>query len=152
VPIWTSIRRLWRVASASFQADRVLSSAELRVAEFVKESRHSARELKRIYRELQKVREDVELYEEHCRLGLEKLKSRIVSIVETSVEELESAELVQRQYNETVETLQSELRVLRDITVPGLVAANKLCLAELDSWTSVQVRRQVAALPVGEME
>lgn len=152
MPIWTSIRRWWRVATASFHADRVLSLAESRVAEFAKESRHSARELKRIYRELQKAREDVELYEERHRLGLERLKSRIVSIVETSVEELESAELVQRQYNETVETLQSELRVLRDITVPGLVAANKLCLAELDSWTSVQVRRQVAALPVGEME
>lgn len=150
--VWTSIRRLWRVAAASFHTDRVLSSAEARVIEFARLSKRSAKELSRIHRELLKVKEEVELYEEQRRLGLEKLKSRVVSIVETSMEELEAAEHVQRQYNETVETLQSELRVLRDVTVPGLVAANKLCLAELDSWTAVQVRRQVAALPVGELE
>lgn len=150
--LWTAFRRWRRVAAASFHADRVLSVAEARVAEFSKESKRSVKELRKIHREIRKIKDEMEQFDERRRMTLEKLKSRLASIVETSVEELEAADNVQRQYNEAVETLQSELRVLRDVTVPGLVAANKLCLAELDSWTSVQVRRQVAALPVGELE
>ncbi len=78
---------------------------------------------------------------------MDKVQRRIVAIAESAAEEAEQVERDQRRYEETIDKLRSELQVLNDVTIPGLVAANKMTLAELDSWTAIHARRQALALP-----
>ena len=51
----------------------------------------------------------------------------------------------QRRYHRENETLRSELTVLKEVTVPGLVAANSLVLQRVEADIAVQVKRQVAS-------
>ena len=61
--------------------------------------------------------------------------------------ELEQLDKRRRQYEDEVEALRAQVRVAETVTIPGLVAANKLILERVDADTAVQVRRQVAQTP-----
>ncbi|MDQ6959975.1 MAG: hypothetical protein Q9M27_03010 [Mariprofundaceae bacterium] len=77
---------------------------------------------------------------EQQQAALEKLSGRIGR-------EVAEAQAVHRQYEEELEAARSELRVAKDVTIPALVAANKMLQERWDAETAIQVRRQVAALP-----
>lgn len=61
--------------------------------------------------------------------------------------ELTRLEKRRQQYEDEVEALRAQVRVAETVTIPGLVAANKLILERVDADTAVQVRRQVAQTP-----
>ena len=81
------------------------------------------------------------------RRSLAVVERRLAAHAEVLAEDLDEAKRLQEQYDEQLVSIRSELRVLKDVTIPGLVAANKLLLAQWDAETAIQVRRQVAALP-----
>ena len=99
----------------------------------------------------------VEVRLEKRKANLEILRRRIVSLSDALAEDLavvdvelssvqkEVAELAKRQQQHVteVESLRSRVRVAEDVTIPGLVAANKLVLERYDADTAIQVRRQV---------
>lgn len=49
----------------------------------------------------------------------------------------------QRRYRQENEALRSELTVIKEVTVPGLVSANNLILQRVEADIAVQVKRQV---------
>jgi len=85
------------------------------------------------------------------------LQKRIVSLAEALADDLDVMQAEtqairqgldeltkqQKQYEAEVEALRSRVHVAEDVTIPSLVAANKLVLERYDADTAVHVRRQV---------
>ena len=133
--------------AASFKADQLVSAAERRAYGHSSKVNQLARRLRKSHRKLEEAKLDSEVLVEQWKAQFMKIQRRISQIAESAMEDMENAERLQNQYEETVDGLRSELTVLRETTIPSLVASNKLVLSELDAWTAVQVRRQVAAMP-----
>lgn len=70
--------------------------------------------------------------------------SGAIDEVRTQLTELKS---MQEQYEIELDGERSRRKVLENSTIPALVAANKLALERYDADTSVQVRRQMVAVP-----
>jgi len=150
--MWRVIKRWSRLAAASFQVEKVVSAAEQKAVSHSTKVNRSAKRIRKLIRELEESKQDAEVLVDQWRIQFQKMQRRISVLSEAAMEDLEEAEKLQTQYEETVDGLRSELTVLRETTVPALVASNKLVLSELDSWTAVQVRRQMAAMPGVEIE
>ena len=75
------------------------------------------------------------------------LRAQTDLIGRSLVEDLEEACLVEADQAKVVEALQSELEVLRNVTVPELTAAHHLILQRYDAETAIEVRRQMAQRP-----
>lgn len=144
--MWRIVRRWFRLAITSFRVEQVISAAEQRASKYSSRINHSVKRLKRIHRQLEGAKQDSEALVDQWRIQFQKMQRRISILSESAMEDLEDAERLQNQYEETIDGLRSELTVLRETTVPSLVASNKLVLSELDAWTAVQVRRQVASM------
>jgi uncharacterized protein (DUF342 family) len=69
---------------------------------------------------------------------------RLRDIGESLLEDIQMAKATQQRYEEELESVRSENRILKEVTIPGLVAANKLMIERLDADTAVEVRRRTA--------
>jgi hypothetical protein len=83
---------------------------------------------------------------------MDRLQRRIVAIGQSAADEIEEAERAQGRYEEAIDKLRSELQVVNDVTIPGLVAANKMSTSWMDAWTSIHSRHQGLANPEGDSE
>jgi uncharacterized protein YukE len=126
---------------------RTLSLAEMRANEHQQLASCSQRRLKRNHRRLGQLQSELDQLGESWRGKLGAFERRMRSINAAAAEDVEEANRIQEQYEKTVEGLRSELQVLRDVTVPGLVQSNKMMLSELDKYTAINVRQQVGASP-----
>ncbi len=98
----------------------------------------------------------VEARLEKRKVVLETYQRRITALAGALAEDLEvvgseiaeirqavaSLEKQQKQYEAGMEALRARVKVAEDVTIPGLVAANRLVLERYDADTSIQVRRQ----------
>ncbi len=75
---------------------------------------------------------------------LRSLQRRLELISESLAEDLEESITVQRKYEETVEGLRSENKILTEVTLPLLTAQHRLQLTRYDAETAIEVRKQVA--------
>jgi chromosome segregation ATPase len=62
---------------------------------------------------------------------------------------LRTSEISNQRLNETISALQEELRTTKEITIPGLVAANELLTRRWEAQTQVEVMK--AATMTGDM-
>lgn len=74
---------------------------------------------------------------------LKSLERKLVDIGDTIVEDLEEADHIVRRHEEATDGLQSELTILKELTVPGLTKAHQLMVQRAEADTAVQVRKQV---------
>lgn len=63
---------------------------------------------------------------------------------------LNSSKVVENKLEETLESLRDELRTASDITIPGLVAANRLFIDRWEAESKIQVLRGTIATPQKE--
>ncbi len=82
---------------------------------------------------------------EHVAKVIASAERRLRDIGETLVIDIREAEEAQRRYEEELESLRVEKRILEQTTIPALVAAHKLALERIDADIAVQVKRQVSA-------
>ena len=75
----------------------------------------------------------------------ESLHREVTGLVASHLAELQQAIDLQKQQAEAVEALRSENKILSDVEVPFLTAANQLALERIRADIELQVRRQVAA-------
>jgi len=71
------------------------------------------------------------------------LKTQFDLISQSIMEDIETTEFLQREHEHTLEALQEENKVMRDVTIPQLIAAHQLLLERWDAETAVHVRRRV---------
>ena len=81
---------------------------------------------------------------EKKRKVLKSLLRRVETVGESLQEDLDDSVSIQKQYEEALAAEQSELRVLREVTLPTLTSQHKLLLEMYDAEIAIQVRRQVA--------
>jgi len=81
---------------------------------------------------------------------LKSLQKQLYSLNERLSEELEDALAAQKRYEEALSAQQSELKILREVTLPTLTSQHKLLLQRYDAEIAIQIRRQVAASPHNE--
>jgi len=81
------------------------------------------------------------------RRRLVSIRRQLEMIGEAVSEDLEEVQLLAEQKTRVVDELNAELEILKNTTVPGLVAANHLVITQLDAQTAIQERQRVAALP-----
>ena len=113
----------------SWLALRRYGTAEIMARRWIERSRAVAERLNRRRSELAALRGQTDL------------------IGRSLVEDLEEARSVEADQAKAVEALQSELEVLRNVTVPELTAAHHLILQRYDAETAIEVRRQMAQRP-----
>jgi hypothetical protein len=82
---------------------------------------------------------------DHRRLTAE--RDRVRLLYDAVLEDVEEYEVLQRQQQNVVESLQSELRILSDVVIPFHTLKGQEMLQRVEADIAVQVRRQVAALP-----
>lgn len=94
----------------------------------------------------------------HRKRTLQGMERRLVSLSESLAEdlaitetefraiqaELEEVGRRQKRHEAEMDSLRSRIRVAEDVTIPVLVAANKLALERYDADTAVQIKRQVS--------
>jgi len=73
------------------------------------------------------------------------------SINSSVVEDLEEADKALKQSEDALSAQRSELKILREVTLPTLTEQHKLILQRCEADIAVQVRRQVAVSPDREM-
>lgn len=78
-----------------------------------------------------------------------KLSQELIDKVAGSLDQLKRSvmdlEETQRRYALENDSLRSELTVLKEVTIPGLVSANNLVLQRIEADIAVQVKRQVGS-------
>ena len=80
------------------------------------------------------------------------LQKRVASVSKVLLLDLDESEKTVKSLRESLESVQSELTIADEITIPGLVQSNKLLLERASADTAEQVRRQVASTsPRAEM-
>lgn len=72
------------------------------------------------------------------------LQTRFSFLAKSAEEDTQNARDTATQYSEAIEALRSENQILRDVTVPTLVAQHKLILQRIDAETAIEVQRLVA--------
>ena len=77
------------------------------------------------------------------RRKLEMLEGKMKGLAESIAVDLEQAESLQQQYDETMEMLRSENRVMSECTIPFLVAEHRLALARVDSDIAVETKKRI---------
>ena len=78
---------------------------------------------------------------EKRKVELTNLQRRIESLGETLVEDLEEADSIQRRHRQAFDTLKDENDVLKNKTIPTLVASADLLLQRYDAETAIEIRR-----------
>ena len=78
---------------------------------------------------------------------LRSTRNRLESLISSLSEDLEEGLVIQKQCEEALSAQRSELKILKDITVPTLTTQHKLLLQRYDAEIAVQMRKQVAASP-----
>jgi hypothetical protein len=86
------------------------------------------------------------------RLDLSNLREQWEILNQKVSDDIQRAEEADRLHQVAIDALRSENQVMRDITVPELVAAHKLILQRYDAETAIEIRRQVAAGGGGNLE
>lgn len=76
---------------------------------------------------------------------LEVTRTELLSIAGQITTDIETARREHRQYDTQISALRSELQVASEITIPALVAANKLLHERWEAETAIAVRHQVMA-------
>ena len=112
-----------------FGLRRKMTAVELRLVELDNQRRVSDEELS------------------DCQQKFEDAKEQLTRLIDDSDRDLKKAKKLHQKYENELEASRNELKIMKDVTIPGLVAANKLLLAQWDAETAIQVRRQVASLP-----
>ena len=84
---------------------------------------------------------------EKRRIELTNLQRRIESLGETLVEDLEEADSIQRRHRQAFDTLKDENDVLKNKTIPTLVASADLLLQRYDAETAIEIRRAMVLKP-----
>lgn len=82
---------------------------------------------------------------EKQRKGLERLADRFENRRAAVMDQLEGVERKTRNYESTIDALRSELKVLGEVELAGLVEANRVLIERWRAATSIEVMRQVAA-------
>lgn len=118
-----------RLRLSSWFALRWLSSTERIVISFEKKLKETQYLLRKRYRQLTSLQRRLEL------------------ISETLVEDLEEAQTLQKQYEETVSSLREENRIYSNVTIPTLMTEHARILQCLKAELSIAVRHQVMATP-----
>jgi len=84
---------------------------------------------------------------EKRRIELTNLQRRIESLGGTLVEDLEEADSIQRRHRQAVDTLKDENDVLKNKTIPTLVASADLLQQRYNTETAIEIRRAMALKP-----
>jgi len=69
---------------------------------------------------------------------------RLERLGQSLKDDLDEADAVQVEYDKTLEALRADIQILEEVTVPGLVEANRTVLERQRADTSLQVRRRVS--------
>lgn len=118
-------------------------------------SRRILRRVRKLDRRLEKVRAIVQVRQREMR----SLEKQLISMSEglagdlksvrqemsDIVDDLDETKQLQKGFEVEFEALRSKLKIAEDVTIPNLVAANKLALERYDADTAAQVRRQAGA-------
>lgn len=75
------------------------------------------------------------------------LRLEIRSLTDESLAHVQMAETIEEKHQSVVETLRSQIRILTETEVPGVLAAHRRLVQMLEAETAIQVRRQVAQMP-----
>lgn len=138
---------------------RGLSAARRAAAEWAWKVEESRLALNRRTKELEEVEQEFasfgdRLWDELNRLSreefdrrmrkLDALRRRFTLTAASTLEDLEEAEVLQRQSEQVVEALRNENDVLGKVAIPTLTAMHKLILERVDAETALQIGRRVA--------
>ncbi|MCK9570094.1 hypothetical protein M0R72_14215 [Candidatus Pacearchaeota archaeon] len=91
-----------------------------------------------------------ELNQSIHRLGL--VQQQWTAANEEAIELMRDCEINERQHKVVVDALRNENRVLQEVLIPTMTAADKLLLQRYDTELSLLVKRQVAAMGKEEVE
>lgn len=81
---------------------------------------------------------------------LRDLRREFDSLVDVMRKEFDRVENVHRRNDQALDELRHTLRVAEDITIPTLVAANKLLQSRWEAEVAIQERRRITAVGVTE--
>lgn len=128
------MRRLWKWLCRRLKLRR-MTSAELRCLLWKHDVDRLSGSLSRRGRELKAAR------------------GRLEAVGRSLAEDLDEAKLLLEKRADVVDALNSELEILRDSTVPGLVAASEAMLDKWRTLTAIEQGRQIGVSPErGDLE
>lgn len=115
---------------SSWFALRRISNAERRADHWVSES---TKLQKRLVRHKKK---------------LEAIVNRFQLVSESMLEDLDESDRLIGKHSEALDSLNAELRICKELTIPGLIIAHQLMISRTEADVTVQVRKQVVIPPV----
>jgi chromosome segregation ATPase len=135
--------KLWWVSRGLVLADRTVATAESRMEDVNANLACRRRSLAQQKVELTRMRSDIQKMFNHA-------DNRLRLLYDSLAEDLKDAEKSQSRYGEAIEKLRSERDVLRDVTLPTLVAEHTRIRECLNADTAHEVRKRVVASPGNE--
>lgn len=112
----------WLSSRSSF---RRIVSAEKKMQKLCRQSKKNNRRLKKNENKLRSI------------------KNLLISIGDSVSDDIEEAKNLNEQYEKSLTAARSELEILKEITIPTMVASHKLLLEQYDAQTAVEVRKKL---------
>lgn len=104
--------------------------------------------LESIISEIDHIRAEAAQVAEEYHDRMTTLRERMEGRLDQLFDQVDVSKRTIESQNSTIDGLRQELQVANDVTIPALVASNRLVLERIEADTAIQIRTRVASAPV----
>jgi hypothetical protein len=121
--------------------------AEKTSSEWRRDALHMLRDLDRKSTSLASAKEEFDHHVKQAFGVVQKAEDRCNELMDRVERSVESARDMFERYDHVDETLHEQLKIMRDVIIPGLTSSNEMVRQEMESHISLLVRMQEAHAP-----